>query len=208
MTEGQPDRPRPARVAAIDPGSVKAGMVVLEIQPAPAGFIVPDPGAVGVLASRTVRKLRVERVLPSDENNFANRMAYLFGSISSWAEKIQQDYNPELWCVEDPRDITPGKQLRGRGAIVTLGAAFGVACVAFNIFAYRSEVDVTLVPALEWIPKTRTRNLIHPMKHKAARAWLRARWPALASLTDDEVFASGVAIWAHTKGAMAAIYPI
>ena len=60
-----------------------------------------------------------------------------------------------------------------------------------------------------WIPKTRSgRNLVHPMKHKAARAWLRERWPALQECTDDETFAAGVALWAHTKGAMAALYPI
>ena len=196
MTEGQqPDRPPAARVAAIDPGSVKAGMVVLQIEPAEPGFIVPDPDQVSVLARRTVRKLR-------GEQSFAIRMYELQDAIERWAEGVCRDWRPDLWCIEDPRDFT-SKQLRGRGTAVSLGAAFGVACAAFSMYA-----NLTLVPAQEWIPKTRTRNLVHPMKHNAARDWLRNRWPALQACTDDETFASGVALWAHTKGAMAAIYPI
>lgn len=200
MTERQPDRPRPARVAAIDPGSVKAGMVVLQIELAEPGFIVPDPDHVSVLARHTVRTRRKE--------NFAARMSHLLDQTEIWSEDVRRNWQPELWCVEDPRDMTPGKQLRGRGTIITLGAAFGIACAAFSVCANRCGVDVTLVSARDWLPKTRTRNLIHNMKHKPAREWLRARWPALASLTDDETFAAGVALWAHTKGAMAAIYPI
>lgn len=197
MTEGQPDNP--ARVAAIDPGSVKAGMVVLQIQPAEPGFIVPDPDAVAVLARATAR--------PHTKADFAERMAELQDIIERWAEDARRNWQPELWCVEDPRDFTT-KQLRGRGAAVSLGAAFGVACAAFSLPAARCGLEVTLVPAQEWYPKTRTGNFQHPMKHNAARAWLRDRWPALASLTDDETFAAGVALWAHTKGAMAAVYPI
>ncbi len=200
MTEGrQPDRPPPARVAAIDPGSVKAGMVVLQIQPAPPGFIVPDPDDVAVLARRTAR--------PHSKDGFAVRMSELEGLIEEWAEEVRRHWHPETWCIEDPRDFTT-KQLRGRGTAVSLGAAFGVACAAFSVCANRCSVDVVLVPAQLWIPKTRTGNFQHPMKHNAARDWLRNRWPALQALTDDEVFASGVALWAHTKGAMAAIYPI
>ena len=201
MTERQQtDPPRPARVAAIDPGSVKAGMVVLEIRPAPAGYIVPDPDAVAVLARATARP-------PGHGDDFAFRMFELFDIIQQWAEEAQHDWQPELWCVEDPRDF-PLARHRSRGAAVSLGAGFGVACAAFSVAAGHCSVDIQLVPAQEWIPKTRTGNLIHPMKHAAAREWLRARWPALASLTDDEVFAAGVALWAHTRGAMAAIYPI
>jgi Holliday junction resolvasome RuvABC endonuclease subunit len=186
-------------VAAIDPGSVKAGMVVLQIQPAPPGFIVPDPGDVAVLARATARTVR--------QDDFATRMSRLQDIIEQWAEHVRRNWQPELWCIEDPRDFTT-KQLRGRGAAVSLGAGFGVACAAFSVAAGRCGVDVTLVPAQEWLPKTRTRNLVHYMKHNAARAWLRNRWPALASLTDDETFAAGMALWAHTKGAMAAVYPI
>ncbi len=203
MTEGrQTDRPPAARVAAIDPGSVKAGMVVLQIEPAEPGFIVPDPDHVSVLARQTVRTNRKE--------HFAVRMSHLLDQTEIWSEGVRRNWQPELWCIEDPRDF-PTVRLRGRGTAVSLGAAFGVACAAFSVCANRCGVDVTLVPAQEWLPKTRggkNNNLIIPMKHGASRDWLRNRWPALACLTDDEVFASGVAIWAHTKGAMAAIYPI
>ena len=196
------DRPRPARVVAIDPGSVKTGMVVLEIQPAPPGYVVPDPDAVAVLAHHTAR--------PRGGKDFAARMSSLLDLIETWTEVAWRDWRPDSWCVEDPRDF-PVSLLRGRGTAVSLGAAFGVACVAFSVYVNRCGGDVELVSAREWIPKTRGgkhRNLIIPMGHKAARAWLRDRWPALAPLTDDETFAAGVALWAHTKGAMAAIYPI
>lgn len=199
MTDGQPDGPHPARVAAIDPSSVKAGMVVLQIEPSAPGFIVPDPDHVSVLARHTVRTSR--------KDDFAARMSRLLDQTELWSEDVRRHWQPELWCIEDPRDF-PAAQLRGRGTAVSLGAAFGVACAAFDVCASRSGDTVTLVPAQEWIPKTRTKGLLHPMKHAAARDWLRARWPALAPLTDDEVFASGVALWAHTRGAMAAIYPI
>ncbi len=199
MTEGQPDRPRPARVAAIDPSSVKAGMVVLQIEPAEPGFIVPDPDHVSVLARHTVRTSR--------KDDFAARMSRLLDQTELWSEGVRRNWKPELWCIEDPRAAWQKRHTSG----VTLGAAFGVACAAFSVCANRCGVDVTLVPAQEWIPKTRggrNNNFIIPMKHDASRSWLRARWPALASLTDDETFAAGVAIWAHTKGAMAAVYPI
>ncbi len=174
-------------------------MVVLQIEPAEPGFIVPNPDHVSVLARHTVRT--------SLKDDFAARMSRLLDQTEIWSEGVRRHWKPELWCIEDPRDF-PTARLRGRGTAVSLGAAFGVACAAFSVCANRCGVDVTLVPAQEWIPKTRTRGLVHPMKHNAARDWLRNRWPALASLTDDETFAAGVALWAHTKGAMAAIYPI
>ncbi len=202
VTEQTNTAPRPARVAAIDPGFVKAGMVVLQIQPPATGYVVPASDAVCVLAARTSRRRRGQ--------DFPDRIAELLDSTERWADEVRRNWAPDLWCVEDPRDF-PTRLLSARGTLVTLGAAFGVACAAVNAAANRSGgADVTLVPALEWIPKTRggrNRNLIVPMGHKVARAWLRGRWPALADLTDDETFASGVAIWAHTRGAVAAIYP-
>ncbi len=203
MTDERTDKLlRPARVAAIDPGSVKAGMVVLQIQPAPPGYVVPDRDAVAILARCTAR--------PPRGQDFAIRMSFLLDAIERWAEDVRRNWQPDRWCVEDPRSIRIGHALRGTGNVVTLGAAFGVACAAFSVAANRCGVDVTLVSAAEWLPKTRrgkNRNLKVNMKHNEARQWLRERWPALRDLTDDEVFASGVAIWAHTGGAMAAIYP-
>jgi hypothetical protein len=194
-----------ARVAAIDPGSRKAGMVVLQIQAPPAGFLVPAAGEVSILARHTARPR-----CPKN-GDFALRMSELLDIIERWVDDARRHWAPTLWCVEDPRDITPGKQLRGRGAIVSLGAGFGIACAALMMGAHRTGDDVTLVPADAWYPKTRSggnRNRIHNMKHNAARAFLRERWPALQVCTDDETFAAGVALWAYTRGAMAATYPI
>lgn len=195
------DAPSPVRVAAIDPGSVKAGLVVLQIQPPRPGFIVPDGDQVSILARHTARPRT------GKGTDFAYRMSELLDLIERWTEDVRRNWSPDLWCVEDPRDFTQ-KQLRGRGAAVTLGAGFGLACAAFSVAAGRNGDTVTLVPAMDWYPKTRSGNRQHPMKHNAAREWLRTRWPALKVCTDDEVFASGMAIWAHTKGAMAATYPI
>ena len=191
-----------ARVAAIDPGSRKAGLVVLQIQAPPAGFVVPASGEVSILARYTARPR-----CPKD-GDFAVRMAELLDIIEQWTAEARRNWEPSMWCIEDPRDMTPGKQLRGRGAIASLGAGFGVACVAYTNAANRCGVDPILVPALGWYPKTRSGNRIHAMKHDDARAFLRAQWPALSVCTDDETFAAGVALWAYTRGAMAATYPI
>ena len=127
--------PRPARVEAIDPGSVKAGMVVLQIQPLPPGFIVPAADAVAVLAARTAR--------PRLAQDFAGRMSELLDITEQWTEEVRRNWHPDLWCIEDPRDF-PSKRLSARGTIISLGAAFGVACAAFSVAANRCGVDVTL----------------------------------------------------------------
>ncbi len=207
MTDSTIEPKVAARVAAIDPGSRKAGMVVLQIQAPPAGFIVPASDEVSILSRYTARPRFTKH-----SYDFAIRMSELEELVETWANDVRRNWGPTIWAIEDPRDgFTPGKKLRGRGVIISLGAAFGVACAAFSVCASRCGVDATLVSAREWYPKTRggaNNNRIHSMKHDEARDFLRARWPALQACTDDEVFASGVALWAYTRGAMAAIYPI
>lgn len=206
MTDGLIDTKIAARVAAIDPGSRKAGMVVLQIQAPPSGFVVPAAGEVSILSRYTARPRFIKHA-----HDFAVRMSELEELIETWANGVRKYWEPTIWAIEDPRDIKTGKDLRGRGAIVSLGAAFGVACAAFDVCASRCGESATLVGAAEWYPKTRggaNNNRIHAMKHNQARDFLRAQWPALQACTDDEVFASGVALWAYTRGAMAATYLI
>jgi hypothetical protein len=62
--------------------------------------------------------------------------------------------------------------------------------------------ELVVVPAQAWLPRVRGRRGAHPMRHVDARRWLQLRWPALEACTDDEVFASGLALYAVTQHPM------
>ncbi len=179
-------------VGGIDPGSQRTGVVVVRLTEVvlERQHWIPHADGVEIPFHETIRpkgkKLEV-RLADLDD-----RLRWLLSSTKR---------DPERWCVEDPREAHHGK--RKRATDVTLGAAFGV-CVAAVVGATGPAVE--LVSSQAWIPKTRNRRGgKHPMKHNDARAWLKARWPALEPLSDDECFAAGMVIWHATGGAFSAL---
>ncbi len=180
------------RIGGVDPGMRKTGVVVVEID-APGRrsgeVFIPGEDQVRVLFHHTVR--------PKGES-FVDRIRSLKAGLA--LELIDSKcHSVDRWCFEDPRNAARGAMhQRSRSNEVTLGMACGI---ALGALVQWTKVPITLVPVRDWLPKTRG----HPMKHADARDWLKARWPALEPLTDDEVFASGMVIWQATGGAVGAL---
>lgn len=187
----------------VDPSTNATGVTLLEVDGRPeAGDAVwsPGPGAVAVVRRLTIRPLDGYRELERKLSFLRSRL----GDLADWPELV----GPCRFVLENPTDYPyMGRRDRNAGgAAGKVGAAFGVAYVTLAEIAADhagrgSTFDV--VPSQRWLPRQPgRRGGSHPMRHEAAREWLRRRWPALASCTDDETFAAGVALFLLTRAPM------
>lgn len=192
-------------ILGIDPSIRATGVVLLEarldggvalVLQKGAARLEPFPpnSAFSVLHRTTLRTAR-------KGEHLEQRLARLYLGIQGQLRVLLHLENPWV-MLEDPSDFQPvakrGTPFWGKGTNQVL-AAFGALAVAVQDVAARpiwgpAGMRFTCVPSQSWIPKTRTKNLVHPMTHQDARAYLRQRWPFLEGTTDDETFAGGMAL--------------
>lgn len=188
-------------MGGIDPGMGATALVILDVEgpdALPGERWVPRDDGVSVFAHREIRPK------PGAIRDLVRRLTSLEDQITEQLRYWMSLSPVDRWYIEDPREQRHGP--RRRATDITLGAAFGVCCTAAARYTKASR-PTRLVPSDEWVPKTRNRGgRIHPMKHDIARAWLKAKWPALEPLTDHETFAAGVALWGVTDRAIGALY--
>lgn len=159
------------RILGIDPSLRATGLVLLDAvaSPKPRAFMrhTVRPPAAGSLQSR-LRRLVLD------------------------VEALLDDWDG--WDAAVIEDITDQRHVFKRQPATTLtrlGAAYGALIITLDSYS----APLVEVPAGLWLPKTRTGNYAHAVRHAQHVAFRRSEIDGLVNATDDEVMAAGLAWW-------------
>lgn len=192
-----PDRQRRI-LLGVDPGTTATGLVLIDTgEPGPPP---PVPSKCVLLARATLRPKGADRA-----GRLVDLGTLFRVKLNVWAGADALSPiggNHPVMVIEDPTDYNPTAHGKRRSNTALVGAAFGILLGnGYRIMIDKGDLgELHAVPSQEWLPQTRSRNFVHPMKHKHARELLRRIFPFLADCTDDETFAGGVAMYWHLGG--------
>lgn len=172
-------------VMGVDPSLAGTGLAVLDIE---AVRLRGRPElAVEVLAA--------QRVPTKASSSLAFRVEQIARAVrhigTDFARAAWADGSPFFVAVEDVTSFKsiPGMKRKQRDIAVG-GVALGAALAAIAAMPLREPV--ALLPLDRWLPKRRGAAFA---KHERVRDYMRARWPALRSTSDDVTFAAGLALF-------------
>lgn len=162
----------PRRIVGVDPGLNSTGLVALD-------FLAP--GRAVLVAHRRART--------NPRHTLTQRLGTLAGSFREFLDLVvfRRDEARLAFAIEDPTEwgmLTD--RPRQFNTAARLGAAFGLLA---GMAMVTPGAAVALVPVREWYFRDRGRF----MRHDQVAAVLRRSLPVLAPLSEDEVFAGGVA---------------